>query len=228
MNEFEKYPASKYARALLKQIPVWESDKAFAGVMGKIDFTPVTIPRCYFLHQAALHTASLPGDIAEVGVYRGGTARILTETSAPNQKTVHLFDTFEGMPEVDVQKDRHLQGDFADTSVESVKKQLGNFSNYKMYKGIFPDTASPVIDKHFSLVHIDVDIYKSVMDCSDFFYPRLVDAGLMVFDDYGSETCPGAKMAVDEFFSDKPETPLYLPTGQCIVIKIQGTRDARF
>lgn len=41
----------------------------------------------------------------------------------------------------------------------------------------------------------------------------------MVFDDYGFLSCPGAKLAVDQFFSDKPEYPCHLPTGQCFVIK---------
>jgi O-methyltransferase len=41
----------------------------------------------------------------------------------------------------------------------------------------------------------------------------------MLFDDYGFYTCPGAKMAVDEFFADKSEMPIYLLGGQCFVIK---------
>ena len=219
MNDTENYPSSRYARALLKQKPVWEEDKDFSRLMQAIDFTPVTIPRCYFLYQAAQQTASLPGNIAEVGVYRGGTARILTETSQPFAKAVHLFDTFEGMPEVDQSKDIHREGDFSDTSVEAVKRQLGHLENYVIHKGVFPITASAVENERFSLAHIDVDIYKSVLDCCDFFYPRVTSSGLLVFDDYGSESCPGAKMAVDEFFHDKPEAPIYLATGQCLVIK---------
>lgn len=219
MNDTENYPSSRYARALLKQKPVWEEDKDFSRLMQAIEFTPVTIPRCYFLYQAARQTASLAGDIAEVGVYRGGTARILTETSRPFAKSVHLFDTFEGMPAVDRAKDIHREGDFSDTSVDSVKKQLGKLDNYVIHQGIFPATADAVETERFSLVHIDVDIYKSVLDCCEFFYPRVTGAGLLVFDDYGSESCPGAKLAVDEFFRDKPETPMYLPTGQCLVVK---------
>ena len=222
MTDTQNYPSSRYARALLKQKPVWEEDKEFTQLMRAIEFTPVTIPRCYFLYQAAQQTATLPGDIAEVGVYRGGTARILTETSRPFAKSVHLFDTFEGMPAVDRSKDIHREGDFADTSVAAVKKQLGELTNYVIHKGIFPATAGEVAGELFSLVHIDVDIYRSVLDCCEFFYPRVAVSGLLVFDDYGSESCPGAKMAVDEFFRDRPETPMYLPTGQCLVIKKQG------
>lgn len=46
--------------------------------------------------------------------------------------------------------------------------------------------------------------------------------GVMVFDDYGFPSCPGAKKAVDEFFKSKIETPIYLPTGQCLVFKVLG------
>ncbi len=41
----------------------------------------------------------------------------------------------------------------------------------------------------------------------------------MLFDDYSFPTCPGARKAVDEFFSDKPEVPFDLPTGQCLVVR---------
>lgn len=42
----------------------------------------------------------------------------------------------------------------------------------------------------------------------------------MVFDDYGFLGYPGAKQAVDEFFTERIESPIYLPTGQCVVIKL--------
>jgi O-methyltransferase len=66
---------------------------------------------------------------------------------------------------------------------------------------------------------VDVDIYRSVLDCCRFFYPRLVTGGAIVFDDYGRNSCPGAKAAVDEFFADTPEQPVYVATGQAFVVK---------
>jgi O-methyltransferase len=50
-----------------------------------------------------------------------------------------------------------------------------------------------------------------VKECSEFFYERLVDGGVIVYDDYCSPSCPGAKLAVDEFAVGKdafiPEIP---------------------
>jgi O-methyltransferase len=47
----------------------------------------------------------------------------------------------------------------------------------------------------------------------------MVPGGIIVYDDYGFHSCTGAKIAVDEFYTGKEERPIYLPTGQCIVIK---------
>jgi hypothetical protein len=43
--------------------------------------------------------------------------------------------------------------------------------------------------------------------------------GVIVADDYGFTSCPGAKRAWDDFFAGKPEKTIYLPTGQAFVVK---------
>lgn len=48
---------------------------------------------------------------------------------------------------------------------------------------------------------------------------KLVPGGVIVFDDYGLESCYGARVAVDAFFAGRPETPLCLPTGQAVVVR---------
>ena len=47
----------------------------------------------YQIYTAVTKTAKLEGDIAEVGVYKGGSAKLICEIT---NKPVHLFDTFEG------------------------------------------------------------------------------------------------------------------------------------
>jgi radical SAM superfamily enzyme YgiQ (UPF0313 family)/2-polyprenyl-3-methyl-5-hydroxy-6-metoxy-1,4-benzoquinol methylase len=204
----------------IRPIPFWDGDTAFNQIMKTIQYTLVDRVRCYMLYQFALQAARLEGDVAEIGVYKGGTARLLSLALRQSGKTIHLFDTFEGMPSTDPDRDAHHKGDFSDTSLESVKRSLEGCTNVGFYPGFFPATAPPVAGLRFSLAHIDVDIYRSVLDCCEFFYPRMVQGGIMVFDDYGFESCPGAKAAVDEFFSGKRERPLYLPSGQCAVIKL--------
>jgi O-methyltransferase len=162
--------------------------------------------------------APISGDIAEVGVYKGGSARIICQVKGP--KHLHLFDTFEGMPEVNTSVDRHKKGDFADTSEEGVRRYLAAFDNVSFHKGFFPQSAAGLhADTAFSFVNLDVDIYDSTLAGLKFFYPRLNQGGLILCHDYRSISCPGVKKAYDEFFADKAEHVVELWDTQCLVIK---------
>jgi O-methyltransferase len=198
----------------------WIDDRDFNLLMSQVHGrTLVDRVRCFMLYQYARHIGQLQGDVAEIGVYQGGTARLLAKTLDRSQKTIHLFDTFAGMPSTDPGRDLHRSGDFADTSLEAVQAYLADCTNVRFYQGFFPATSAPIMDMTFALVHIDVDIYRSVLDCCQFFYPRMERGGIMIFDDYGFTSCPGAKAAVDAFFASNSEAPCYLPTGQCVVIR---------
>jgi O-methyltransferase len=202
-------------------LTLWDDDPIFVRLFDQlVGYTLVDKVRCYMLYQCAKNSAHIAGDIAEIGVFRGGTARLLAKTTAPMGKTVHLFDTFAGMPSVDPNIDLHKTGDLSNTSIEAVQAYLHDCANVCFYKGIFPSTAQPVEQRSFALVHVDVDIYTSALSCCAFFYPRMQRGGILIFDDYGFLSCPGAKKAVDEFFADKPEVPIYLTTGQCLVIRM--------
>lgn len=185
------------------------------------DNTLVTKDRCHILYTIALNCLNLEGDFWECGVYKGGTAKILAELLNNKKQNLCLFDTFEGMPETNKNKDNHhKKGDFADVSLESVKDFIGDKPNVQYYKGFMPDTFKGKEDSEITFAHIDVDIYQSMIDCCEFIYPRLTKGGFIVFDDYGMPTCSGARRAIDEFFSDKIETPIVLPTSQALIVKI--------
>ena len=83
--------------------------------------------------------------------------------------------------------------------------------------GGFPSGSRDVADERFSFVHVDVDLYEPHRDSIEFFWPRLTAGGVMVFDDYGSTYCPGARQAVDEAFA--PTDVVESPSGQAFVIK---------
>ena len=46
----------------------------------------------------------------------------------------------------------------------------------------------------------------------------LVKGGLIIVDDYGRPSTPGAKLAVDEVCIPKNLEPIALPTGQCVIL----------
>jgi O-methyltransferase len=205
-----------------KLLQPWETDPCFKMLFAESeDRTVVDKVRCFILYQLIKQTNSLAGDVAEVGVYKGGTAKMISSLVAGTTKQVHLFDTFSGMPLTNPEKDNYYrEGFFNDTSLNSVQKFLRNCKNIKIYPGTFPQTATEVLDRRFCFAHVDVDIYQSTLDACNFFYPRLEKGGILLFDDYGFLDCDGEKQAVDEFFKSRDEFPCYLPTGQCFVTKL--------
>jgi O-methyltransferase len=173
----------------------------------------------YVLYSLALDaTRRCSGEIAECGVYKGGTAKILAELVS--DRPLNLFDTFSGMPDTDPVRDLHKEGDFADTDIASVREYLADHKNVTCVPGLVPDSLEVVRDRTFSFVHIDLDIYSAIKSACEFFYPRMQVGGILLFDDYGYSSCPGARAAVDEFFADKPEIRMAIITGQCSVRKL--------
>lgn len=184
--------------------------------------TLVSDDRCWVLVSLLAQVLPLGGEVWECGVYRGGTARLLAETMADGAtaaRALRLFDTFAGMPAVDAAADRHRAGDFADTSEASVAAFVGHSSFVTTHAGRIPETFAPFDNSRLAFVHVDVDLRQSVLDCCTFAWPRLVPGGVMVFDDYGFASCPGARDAVDAFFANGAAVPLVLPTGQAVVWK---------
>ena len=207
-------------RAKKKKSPdLGENDQEFQSLHQTIkEKTLVTKDRCFAIYQWAKLARSQPGEIAEVGVYKGGTGKIIA-TVCPEKK-VHLFDTFAGMPETDQTIDYHQRGEFADTSLSAVQEFFKGCDNVVFHPGLFPETGADVTRSQFCLVHVDVDIYNSVKECLSFFYDRLVPGGIMIFDDYEWKDTPGVKKAIDEFLADKKEIPIVSALYQCMIIKI--------
>jgi O-methyltransferase len=168
----------------------------------------------YNIHMAVKRTEKVPGDIAEVGVFRGGSAKIISESKGV--RALYLFDTFEGLPKADKIDGFFYKGQFA-APFERVKDYLSVYPDVHIYKGLFPKTADPILDKTFSFVHLDVDIYESTSDCLKFFYPRMSRGGIIISHDYFNSE--GVKKAVDEFFGDKPEPVIEMPRSQCLIVK---------
>ena len=182
-------------------------------------YTVVSIESCWTIWQMASHASTLDGDFLEAGVFQGGTAKMLRMLAEKTGKQLHLFDSFEGMEVTDAQLDRHTSGDFADTSLEGVQRTVGKADHVHFHKGWIPNTFDAVQGERFCFAHVDLDLYQGVRDSLEFLYPRMPTGGVIISDDYGFASCPGARKAIDEFLLDKPEKPLAMLTGQALIIK---------
>jgi O-methyltransferase len=170
----------------------------------------------YQIFMAVKQTGKIKGELAEVGVYKGGSAKLIRESD--REKKLHLFDTFDGLPEVgEIDKPFFHEGQFA-ASLEDVKTYLKSCKDVYFYKGLFPLTAKPVENKIFSFVHLDVDTYESTTSCLQFFYPRMNRGGIIISHDYIN--APGVRKAFDEFFKDKVEPIIEMSGSQCLIVKL--------
>lgn len=148
----------------------------------------------FTLYSSMKAVKHLDGDVVEVGVYKGGSAKILCE--AKGNKAIHLFDTFEGLPEKVIAEEDLVRGGWlSDVSKDDVERYLNDYSNVYFYKGLFPQTASWLKSKKFCLVHLDTDIYQGTIEGLKFFWPRMTKGGRIISHDYNNVDCPGVKRA---------------------------------
>jgi O-methyltransferase len=148
----------------------------------------------------------LDGDVIEFGSYRGGSAGVMGQELLATGKTLHVCDSFQGLPRPNANDNYHHEGDFADTDEARVRAGLQRLGvRADLHVGFFNDTLPALVHLRFCVAHIDVDLHDSVRDCLEFCYPRTVSGGIIIIDDYAAPTCLGAKTAADTFFADKVE-----------------------
>jgi O-methyltransferase len=191
----------------------------------------------------------VPGDFAELGVYKGESAKII-HLMDPSRK-FHLYDTFEGFKEEDLQHETgeaatYTTRNFADTSLDGVKRYLGDSDNFIYHAGHFQEltvdsrqlTEAGLLTAdrrplthdrqlstvncqlNFAFVNLDADLYAPTKAGLEYFYPCLSPGGVIIIHDYNFKW-PGIKKAVDEFVSSIPETLVMIPDmeGSVMILK---------
>ena len=180
--------------------------------------------RLYFLLNQIeyIKTNNIPGLIAEVGVFKGTTARLFHD--AFPDKEILLFDTFEGFDERDInhkKEDSKAESGGWIASISEVKNFIGSSDLIKIFRGYFPDTTKDIdLNNLYALVHLDADLYSPQLSGLEYFYPKMSKGGVIIIHDCNNEYY-GSRKALDEFFIDKPEIPIIMPdkSGSAIVVK---------
>ncbi len=167
---------------------------------------------------AALIANGVPGDFVECGVYAGGecAAMALAIMQSDQQRLqhvagiyrrVHLFDSFQGMPQCGPEDTeflaaRNKPGE-ACVSLEGVQANMklwGIPSELLVYHpGWFENTVPIASSDEFgglpwaigdiALLRLDGDLYSSTKVCLEHLYPRLVRGGACILDDYPLSGC---------------------------------------
>jgi len=169
----------------------------------------------------------LPGDIVELGVFRGlslmSFANFLEIFNVTNRKKrVIGFDTFKGFVDIN-EKDLSPKnnsdkktGDFdASSYYECLKEAIGVFdedrfvswkNRVELIEGDIGKTVPEYVEKNpglrISLLHFDCDLYEPTKAGLEKLFPLVVKGGIIVFDEYGDVNWAGESAAVDEYFKE--------------------------
>ena len=176
---------------------------------------------CFNLYRLIKQTQDIDGDIAEIGVFEGGSAYFLNKIKTKNKK-LYLFDTFIGLQDVGQFDNTNAlwNGLLSNDCYERLKKYFAN-DNVDIIKGYFPESASISFqNKKFSFVHLDVDTYLSTHNSFEFFYDKMSIGGIILFHDYTNDNAPGVKKAIDKYLSNKKEIAIKLDGSQSMIIKL--------
>jgi len=160
-------------------------------------------------------TVSLPGAFIECGLFKGASfslfvaIRELLENSY--SRTLIGFDTFGRYPETQFPDDNKFRRSFIETAGEQsisreqmieVLTRKNHYRNVDLVEGDITETVPAYVKEHpelkISLLNLDTDIYEPAVTILEHLYPRIVNGGIVILDDYG--VFPGETKAVDDYF----------------------------
>jgi O-methyltransferase len=191
--------------------------------------TMTSVEKLYAMYRATEYVlkAGVPGDIVECGVWRGGSmmmAALSALALGDASRRLVLFDTFEGHPAPDQEKDgpsvysewksrrrSDQSSDWARASLDDVRRNLEStgypMNKVSFVKGMVQDTMPANAPETIALLRLDTDWYESTAWELKHLYPHLSERGVLIIDDYG--TMLGQQRATDEYFADNGEVPLF-------------------
>ena len=182
--------------------------------------------RSYIIYNSTIFALNFTNkksfNLVECGVCDGLTAYYaLSAANSKNTKfTAFLYDSFDEIKKDYLNpEDIDQLGNYNFLNIENTKKNLEMYTdNIFFNKGYIPKILfSGKNPKEVSWLHIDLNSSKTTLECLEFFFPKINNFGVVLFDDYGAfET---TKKVVDKFLMDKTGHFFNFPTGQAMFIK---------
>lgn len=231
-RELDSARAEQKRRAAMRRKVDDEADKIIRRVGPR---TMTGFDKLYGLVLATRYVVqhSIPGDIVECGVWRGGSMQAAALTlmgAGVTDRDLHLFDTFEGMPPP-TEHDRRVGGGaaaadllakhsrdhkvWAVADLDDVQQGMREVDypaeRVHFHKGMVEETIPDQAPDKIAILRLDTDWYESTRHELEHLYHRLVPGGILIIDDYGH--WEGARKAVEEFFADLGDPVLLTPLG---------------
>ena len=204
---------------------------AFASIFGNHQYdqykSPHTVAwRLHVLCWSAQQSLSLNGDFVECGTFKGDFAWVINRVVRPasREKKFYLYDSFEGFAPTDQTVDS-AYADFANPIYrekgifDSVQSRFAQDQHVVITKGFLPETLQKAAPAVVSFLHMDLNSPGAELASLEFFWPRIVPGGVVVFDDYGWKVFAKQKELEDHFARERNHSILELPTGQGLLVK---------
>lgn len=162
---------------------------------------------------------NVPGETAELGVYKGFFARCI-HGLLPERK-LYLFDSFQGFGETAGASDA-FQAAHRNTAIKNVMETMPHPENVTIKPGFFPASLEG-LEERFCLVSLDVDFYETTLEGLRYFWPRLNPGGYLLLHDWGSPKLPGVAKALADYETELgtglPAVPLCDSQGSLVLCK---------
>jgi O-methyltransferase len=194
-------------------------------------YTITSMQRMYALYAAMKYVvrSRLPGDFVECGVWQGGSAMVAASTLrglGDTGRKLYLFDTYTGTRPVPTKKDVNYLGEVATdadeeiriggirhstyASLDDVRRNIA-LTGYPLDQVVFvegkvEDTIPGTLPSEIAVLRLDTDLYASTYHELVHLFPKLVNHGVLILDDYGSWR--GAAEAAEQYFSENGVTIL--------------------
>ena len=175
---------------------------------------------------AISHALKLPGDFVELGVFKGHTTKIMAEyfDFGEVKKSWYLYDTFEGIPEDQLDSDRWRVANeqtYKNTySYEAVREEFVQYPNINVIKGRVPEILENNCPKQIAFMHVDLNNTKAEIAALDFLFDtHMVPGGVVLFDDFGWLSAHMQFAAENAWAEKRSLKILELPTGQGLLLK---------
>ena len=164
--------------------------------------------------------------MAEFGVWEGRTSYEMIKFLEVHRipKTVHLFDTFTGLPAL-AEQDYDAHGACSGTyrpglygsPEHAVRELLQDCQQFAIHAGLFVQTGKD-FETPLCFAHIDADLYEGTRDAIQICERVMVPGGVIVIDDYGTEWA-GVTHAVKEYLLSPAWDVYVLHTKQCFAYR---------
>jgi hypothetical protein len=170
----------------------------------------------------AMFEVTLVGDFAEFGVFKGVSARFLSQFLY-GERSLHLFDSFEGLPEAWVGVDGYDKGHFSTNG--QVPRIRGK--HVHIHKGWFSDTIPPfaeALTQPLSFIHMDADLYGSTMDVFNGLNEFISPGTIILFNEYVMKQSEDEHRALLDWSQQHRREFQYLWRSESVQVAIRVTK----